>query len=119
MTAGDAKRRFLEEKYILDFQMLLKTRARRNRMLAAWAASRLGRADADAYLKEVQLVDAAVGGDDDVLQKILADLRSAGQKADEDDLHSMMNEMMFDAAEWLETNRDSAEIEQDRASGGP
>ncbi|MGV4796679.1 ATPase inhibitor subunit zeta [Rhizobium sp. F40D2] len=88
--------------------MLFRTRARRNQMLAAWAASKLGRANADAYLKEVQLVDAAVSGDDDILQKILADLRSAGQKVDEDDLHSMMNEMMFDAAEELEAERQRA-----------
>ncbi|NKK71043.1 DUF1476 family protein [Rhizobium leguminosarum bv. viciae] len=104
MTTTEARRRFLEEKYILDFQMLFRTRARRNQMLAAWAASKLGRFSVDAYLKEIQLVDEAVSGDDDVIQKILADLRSTGQRFEEGDLRSMMNEMMFDAAEALEAD---------------
>lgn len=34
MTTTESRRRFLEKKYILDFQMLFRTRARRNQMLA-------------------------------------------------------------------------------------
>ncbi|MBX4893237.1 DUF1476 domain-containing protein [Rhizobium bangladeshense] len=41
--------------------------------------------------------------DDDVPQKILADLHSAGHTLKQEDLRSIMSEMMFQAAEALET----------------
>ncbi|MGV2130768.1 ATPase inhibitor subunit zeta [Agrobacterium vitis] len=107
MHDRDTRRRYLEERYILDFAMLQKTRMRRDELLAAWAAKKLGRPDLHAYLLEIRLAGQAAPGDNDVLQKVLADLRSKGVAPSEDEIRTMMNEMMFEAAEAFEL-QDSA-----------
>ncbi|MBP2562443.1 hypothetical protein J2857_005234 [Neorhizobium galegae] len=115
MTADQARRRALEERYILDFQMLFKTRTRRDLLFATWAATKLGRQDPADYLEEVRSAGRAAPGDDDILQKVLADFRSVGQEITEEDLRSVMNEMMFDAAEELEADRISRQPRQSKS----
>lgn len=88
--------------------MLQKTRMRRDRLLADWAAKKLGHPDLQAYLVEVRLAGQAAPGDDDVLQKVLADLRSKGVAPSEDEIRTMMNDMMFEAAEALELEASAA-----------
>lgn len=102
MADRDTRRQYLEECYILDFAMLQKTRMRRDELLAVWAAKKLGHPDREAYLAEVRLAGQAAPGDEDVLQKVLADLRSKGLAPSEDEIRAMMNEMIFEAAEALE-----------------
>ncbi|MEH0295923.1 ATPase inhibitor subunit zeta [Agrobacterium sp. CCNWLW71] len=105
MSEEDQRRRYLEEHYILDFANLAKTRAKRDELLAIWAASKLGCSDVQAYHAELRLAGRAVPGDADILQKVLADLRSKGVFLTEGDLQARMNELMFEAAKALEAER--------------
>ncbi|WCK68719.1 ATPase inhibitor subunit zeta [Agrobacterium tumefaciens] len=120
MADRDSRRRYLEKRYILDFAMLQKTRMRRDELLADWAAKRLGRHDLQAYLVELRLAGQADPGDDDVLQKVLADLLGKGVAPSEDQIRTMMNEMMFEAAEALELEASAAarhpDIDSSKAS---
>ncbi|MGF9693427.1 ATPase inhibitor subunit zeta [Rhizobium sp. 0TCS1.26] len=115
MVAQQITRRALEEKYILDFRMLPKTRARRDQQFARWAAQQLQEQDVDAYLAQICRAGKAIPGDEDILQKVLADFRSAGKEAGEEDLRALMHEMMFSAAEQLEAefNSRTTHTEQD------
>lgn len=115
MVADRITRRALEENYILDFQMLPKTRARRDQLFARWAAQQLQEQDVDAYLAQICRAGKAIPGDEDILQKVLADFRSAGKEAGEEDLRALMHEMMFSAAEQLEAefNSRTTHTEQD------
>lgn len=112
MDMDDDRRRALEANYIADFQMLFETRARRNRLLANWAAKRLKRNDEDAYLAEILRAGLAEPGDDDILRKVLVDLRSADIDMSEDEIRERMHEMMFDAAAELDAER-SARMHQE------
>ncbi|MBB4229837.1 ATPase inhibitor subunit zeta [Rhizobium mongolense] len=103
MTSLDDRRRALEDKYILDFERSLKVRARRNRLLAEWVAAAIGRNDVDAYVNEVVAIAIASPEDANLLQKILADFSAAGQVADEALLREKMHDLMYMAAEALES----------------
>lgn len=109
MTDRDTRRRHLEERYILDFAMLPATKKRRDEILAIWAADKLGRNDPGTYIDEVRLAGCEGLGDNGVLRKILADLRSKGLSPTENELRRTMNELMFEAAESLEKEKGDTE----------
>jgi hypothetical protein len=69
-----------EEKFRHDEELRFRVVSRRNRLLGLWAAEKLGLqgADADRYAKEVVAADFEKPGDDDVLDKVTADLTAKG-----------------------------------------
>ena len=73
MTTFDKREDSFEKKFAHDEELRFRATARRNKKLAAWAAEKLGRTDADAYFKEVMAADFEEAGDDDVIRKIVAD----------------------------------------------
>lgn len=103
MTSLDDRRRALEDKYILDFERSLKVRARRNRLLAEWVAAAIGRNDVDAYVNEVVATAIASPEDANLLQKIRADFSAAGKSADDAVLREKMHDLMYIAAEAMES----------------
>lgn len=68
--------------------------ARRNRLLAVWAAGLLGREGDDAYISEVMASDFIEAGDADLKGKLLADFEAAGVAMDEQTLHAKMHELL-------------------------
>jgi hypothetical protein len=107
MTNLEDRRRALEDKYILDFERSFKVRTRRNRLLAEWVAGIIGRNDVEAYVSEVLDTGLASPGDASLIQKIVADLRAAGQAVDEEFLREKMHELMYVAAEAIEHASDT------------
>ena len=105
MIALNERQKALEEKYLLDFERAIRVRDRRNRILAKWAAQVIARADTSAYVEEVIAAGQAEPGDDDVLLKVLADLRSANVAADEAMLQEKMRALLYVAAEQLEAEQ--------------
>ena len=85
MTTFDDRERAFEAKYAHDQEMQFKIIARRDKLLALWAARRMGltEAETDAYVKEVVRSDFEEAGDENVVRKILGDLTSAGVDCDE------------------------------------
>src|SRR5512132_1877072 len=75
MTTFDKREEGFEKKFAHDEELKFKATARRNKLLGLWAAGKLGLsgADAEAYAKEVVLVDFEEGGDHDVSKKIRKD----------------------------------------------
>jgi hypothetical protein len=73
--------------------------ARRNRLLGAWAAEKLGLSgDAGAaYAREVVASDFEKAGDDDVLQKVASDFAAKGVKIDQAAIRAKMNELLAEA----------------------
>jgi hypothetical protein len=82
MTTFDKREQAFEAHFALDQESEFKAQARRNRRLAQWAGERMGLsgAELEAYVPTVQRADLKEAGDDDVFQKVLADL--AGKKAE-------------------------------------
>ena len=108
MTTFDKREEGFEKKFAHDEEVLFKANARRNKLLGAWAAEKLGLtgADAEAYAKAVVLADFEEGGDHDVFRKIRADLDAKG-KTDITDkaLRQVMNELMERAVEEVKAGR--------------
>ena len=94
MTGMSDREKAFENKFAHDQELRFKAEARRNKLIGLWAAGLLGKADADAYAKEVILADFEEAGDDDVLRKLVADL--AG-KADAETIRAKMAELLAEA----------------------
>ena len=108
MTTFDKREEGFEKKFALDEELAFKANARRNKLLGAWTAEKLGLsgADADAYAKTVVLADFEEGGDDDVFRKVRADLDAKGKKDITDQaLRQTMNELMAKAVEEVKAGR--------------
>ncbi|MGA8382324.1 MAG: DUF1476 domain-containing protein [Stellaceae bacterium] len=74
-TFADRQKDF-ETRFKHDEELRFKATARRNRLLGLWAAQRLGLAGdaADAYAKDIVAAQFGAGGDQRVIDKLLADL---------------------------------------------
>ena len=101
MTMFDDREKAFEAKYKHDQELRFKVTARRNKLLGLWAAGLMGLDDdaADAYAREVVQSDFAAPGDDDVLQKVLADLVAKSVDKSEHQLRKQMDELMETARE--------------------
>jgi hypothetical protein len=80
MTGFDDRQKGFENKYKHDEELKFKVNARRNKLLGEWAGRQLGLAGDElaAYAKTVVMADFDKPGDDDVLQKVAADLKGKG-----------------------------------------
>ena len=100
MTTFDKREEGFEKKFALDEELQFKANARRNKLLGAWAAEKLGLtgADAETYAKSVVLADFEEAGEDDVFRKVRADLDAKGKTDITDQmLRQTMNELLAKA----------------------
>lgn len=107
MSGMDDRERAYENKFAHDAELKFKAEARRNRLLGAWAAERMGLsgADADAYAAEVVKADLEEAGDDDVKRKVSGDLADKGVPVDDAELRNTMDRLLVEAAESVERDR--------------
>jgi len=75
MSTFDEREKGYEKKFALDQDLKFKAEARRNKLIAAWAAEKLGLNSEDVadYAKEIQRADFEEAGDKDVERKLRAD----------------------------------------------
>ena len=110
MTTFDDRERSFEKKFALDEELKFRARARRDRLLAEWAAARMGLKGAEAadYVKAVRHADLALKGDlDGVLRKIGDDLAAKGIAVSEAELRTASREFLAKAVAQIETERKS------------
>lgn len=79
-TFDDERERAFERKFALDRELAFKVAARRNALLARWAASRMGLSGsrADAYVKELVESQATHGDAESVVIRVMGDLAAGG-----------------------------------------
>jgi hypothetical protein len=96
MTTFDKREEGFERKFAHDEELKFKATARRNRMLGAWAAEKLGLkgADADAYAREVVLAALEGGG---VFAKLRKDFDAKGVVQSDHQIHRHMDELLAQA----------------------
>ncbi len=101
MTSFDDRERAFEDKYKHDQDLQFRVTNRRNKLLGLWAAAELGKQGeaADAYAKEVVMSDFEAPGDDDVLQKVLADFQAAGVEMSAHRIRHHMDQLVSVAKE--------------------
>lgn len=88
MTTFDDREKAFENRFKFDEEMKFKATARRNRLVGQWAAEKLGKAgdDVNAYAKSVVAADFDRPGDEDVIEKLLADFAAASLPISRDDV---------------------------------
>lgn len=107
MTTFNEREKGFENKFARDQDLKFKAESRRNRMIAEWAAAKMGVTGAalDDYVKAVRKADLAEKGDDDVVRKIAKDLADKGVKVAEADIRNQMAEFLATAVSDIETGR--------------
>jgi hypothetical protein len=100
-TTFDEREDGYEKKFARDEELRFKAMARRNKLLGLWAASVLGKseAEAEAYSKEVVLADFEEVGEADVLRRVVKDL--AGKGYGEAEVRAKMHELLEQAVEQI------------------
>ena len=96
MTTFDKREEGFERTFAHDEELKFKATARRNRMLGAWAAEKLGLkgADADAYAREVVVAALEGGG---VFAKLRKDFDAKGVVQSDHQIHRHMDELLAQA----------------------
>ena len=106
MSTFDNREKGFENKFAHDEATLFKVTARRNKLLGAWAAEKLGHsgAAADAYAKEVVMADFEEAGDDDVVRKVVADFAAGKVSVTEQEIRATMEKLMATAVEQIKAS---------------
>ncbi len=99
MTMFNDRERAEEGRFARDEEMQFRVAARRNRLLGAWAAQKMGLSaeEAEAYGKSVIQADFEEAGDEDVIRKLIGDLTSAGVETSDAEIRAMLEEKSVEA----------------------
>jgi len=103
MTDPDNRDGDAQSQILTDANAAFRVSARRNRLLAEWAAERmeLTPEETAAYAKAVIQSDFEGAGDEDVIRKVLGDLVAAGCDADQAEVRSALEDKAVEARRQL------------------
>jgi hypothetical protein len=104
MSGISDREKAFENKFAHDQELRFKAEARRNKLVGLWAAGLLGKADPDAYAKEVVASDFEEAGDDDVIRKVMGDLTAGGVSITEEELRAKMVECLGQAIDQIQNS---------------
>jgi hypothetical protein len=104
MTSFSDREKSFEKKFAMDEELKFRSEARRNKMLAQWAAEKLGLSGAavDDYVKAVRKADLLEKGDEDVYRKIRKDLDDKGVRVSDAELRKAMADFLHTALSQIE-----------------
>ena len=104
MTTFDKREKGFEQKFVHDADLKFKAEARRNRALAEWAGAKMGLSGAELedYVKAVRKADLAEKGDEDVFDKVKADLSAKGVAVSDAEIRTFMAEALAQAVAYIE-----------------
>ena len=99
MTTFDKREEGFEKQFAHDEELRFKATARRNKLLGAWAAGKLGLAgpEAEAYAKAVVMADFEEGGADKVFHKVRKDFDAKGIAQSDHQIRRTMDELLAQA----------------------
>jgi hypothetical protein len=104
MTTFDDREQAYEKKFALDQDLKFRAEAKRNKLLAEWAAAKLGITGEalEAYTKSVLKADLEEKGDEDVFRKIRKDFDEKGVAVPDADIRAAMGEFLAKAVAEIE-----------------
>jgi hypothetical protein len=96
MNSFDDREKQFEAKFQHDQELQFKVTARRNRLLGEWAGGLMELAgdDLKAYAAEVVQSDFDKPGDEDVLEKVMADLNAKKIEASHHQVRKQMDDLL-------------------------
>jgi hypothetical protein len=107
MTTFDNREQAYESKFAHDQDLKFKAESRRNKMLAEWAAAKLGITGValEDYVKAVRKADLAEKGDDDVFRKVKQDFADKGVAITDAEIRATMGEFLGTAVRDIEASK--------------
>lgn len=105
MSTFNERENAFENKYKNDQEFQFKANARRNKLLGLWAAGLMGKsgADADAYARDIVMVDFEKPGDEDVVGKLVQDLAAAGKPTEAHTIRKESERLLVEARKQVMT----------------
>jgi hypothetical protein len=109
MTTFNEREKSFEKKFMMDEEMRFKADSRRNRLLAHWAAGKLGLTGTavDDYVKAVRKADLASKGDEDVFLKLKKDFADKGVVIADKELRKAMDDFLAEATREIQAEAKS------------
>ncbi len=98
MSGISDREKAFENKFAHDEELKFKALSRRNRLAGLWAASLLGKADKDAYAREVVVADFEEAGHEDVFRKLRQDFDAAGMAVSDTEIRTKMLDLLTEAS---------------------
>jgi hypothetical protein len=98
-TTFDKREQGFEAEFVHQEELRFKAKARRDHLVALWAAQKLGLTanDAETYAKSLVVLDVDNPGADTVLEKISSDFKEKGIVASDREIRSKLDEFMKQA----------------------
>jgi len=106
MTTFDERQKGFEKKFALDQDLKFRSESRRNKMIAEWAAAKLGITGPalEDYIKAVRRADLEEKGDDDVFRKIRSDLDAKSIAVSDTEIREAMFRFLEQAVEQVQND---------------
>ena len=107
MSLFDKREKGFEEKFAHDEEMRFKAHARRDKLVALWAAGLLGLSpeESERYADTLIRTDISEPGDEDVVRKLKTDFEAKGIRNSEHQIRRTMDEMLARAVKEIEEGR--------------
>ncbi len=88
-----------ERKFEMDQDQAFRVQARRDKLLGHWLAAKFGMSGAEEAAYVIEVVDSNFEkpGDDDMLDKVKADIAAKGLSIDAAELNAKLSECMAEA----------------------
>ncbi|HZA00708.1 MAG TPA: DUF1476 domain-containing protein [Hyphomicrobiaceae bacterium] len=104
MTTFEEREKAFERKFVRDQELKFKAEARRNKMLAEWAAEKLGLVGPaiEDYVKAVRKADLAEKGDHDLFRKLRKDFDDNGVDVADEEIRRAMLDFLAEAVRQVE-----------------
>ena len=101
MDKLNEREKSFEKKFAYDQELQFKVSAKRNKYLAEWASSKLGKNDEQKqnYIHEIIKSDLEEAGQEDVFRKIKKDFQAASISAEETEIRNQMEKALSRAKE--------------------
>ena len=93
MNKFNEREQSFEKKFANDQELQFKISAKRNKYIAEWASSKLGKNSDQTqnYILEIIKADMKEAGDDDVFRKIKKDLQNSDINIDDSEIRNQMS----------------------------
>ena len=93
MNKFDERKKSFENKFAKDQELQFKVSAKRNKYLAEWASSSLGKNDEQKqnYIQEIIKADLKEAGDEDVFRKVKKDFENSAINIDDSEIRNQMS----------------------------
>ena len=105
MTTFDNREKAFEDMFAHDAELKFKAKARRIKLLGAWAAQRLGLEGeaAAALLQRLRSADLTPAGDDEVLRSLAADFKAKSIENGQQELRAKFDQFLAQAVQLVES----------------